>query len=161
MFERSRSSSLCDGPKFNSHLFGHSAYEYGMQRQPPSSVGRSRDPRPSWKGEETRRARRRNLLKPQHAEKNLINFRRCQECLPLASSPSPSSVMTCNRAKEATAYSADDDDEDNDAWNEMSDDLLRPISVICSPPKTIRAKEQPQTGQGADLRRVKRCQLGR
>ena len=40
------------------------------------------------------------------------------------------------QAREATAYSTHDDgdggDGDDDAWNEMSD-LLRPISVICSP----------------------------
>ena len=81
------------------------------------------------------------MLKPQHAEKNLINFRRCQECrlaslARLEGGPGRGPHPHDMQAREATAYSTHDDgdggDGDDDAWNEMSD-LLRPISVICSP----------------------------
>ena len=71
------------------------------------------------------------MLKPQHAEKNLINFRRCRECrlasLALSFGGGAHPRRHDMQAKEAADYSTDDD-----AWNEMSE-LLRPISVICSP----------------------------
>ena len=78
------------------------------------------------------------MLKPQHAEKNLINFRRCQECRLVSLArwgalslrlcvPHPRDMQA---AREVAATYSDDGEEyeDGDARNETSDAARRLIT---------------------------------